>query len=315
MNNLDYHIPVLLTEVLQYIDCKDNEIYVDATFGAGGYSKALLESSNCRVIAFDRDSSTKKFANYLKTKFGDRFDYFNNSFSQMIPILKEYGIDGVDGIVYDLGVSSMQLDDKSRGFSFDSDAKLDMRMDSKISISAFEVVNQFSEDDLCQIIKEFGEERKARLIAKKIIMQREKKEIFSCKELADIVRSFYRGYYKIDPATKTFQAIRIFVNDELGEIKASLANSFDILNKGGRLLVVSFHALEDVIVKKFFKKEAGLDLSFSRYEPVTQNEAIKNIQILTKSAIKPSHKEIINNPRARSARLRAALTQIIPIPT
>ncbi len=309
MNNLDFHKPVLINEVLQYMNCQDDQTYIDATFGAGGYSRALLEAANCRVIAFDRDASTQKFADNLQKKYGKRFIFFNKNFSQIAETVQQNNISDIDGIVYDFGVSSMQLDDKSRGFSFDSEEKLDMRMDKKIAISAFEVVNEFSWEDLHRIIKDFGEERKSKLIAKKIVEIREQNQITTCKELADIVRGFYKGYFKTDPATKTFQAIRIYVNNELEEIKFSLQQAIDILRKNGRCVTVSFHSLEDSIVKSFFKKEAGLDVSFSRYEPILQEEYSpqKTLEILTKSAIKPSKNEIYINPRSRSSRLRSAI--------
>lgn len=307
-SNLSFHKPVLLKEVLQFMNCQDDEIYLDGTFGAGGYSKALLKAANCQVLAFDKDDSVKKFADELKLEYDNRFNFFNYSFAEISSQLKEFGISGLDGIVYDFGVSSMQLDDKSRGFSFDSDVRLDMRMNKKAAMSAYQVVNELSENELYQIIKEFGEERKAKLIAKKIIEQRQLAKIESCKELADIVRSFYKGYHKIDPATKTFQAIRIYVNDELDEIKKSLSQAVELLKEGGRLITVSFHSLEDSIVKNFFKKEAGLDVTFSRYEPViNNNESSKTLRILTKSAIKPDSDEIKDNPRSRSSRLRAAV--------
>ncbi len=308
MDNLAFHNPVLLKEVLQHMNCCDQQTYIDATFGAGGYSRAMLEAANCNVIAFDRDANVLKFANNLQQKFGERFRFFNNKFSQIDEVLKQNQIDGIDGVVYDLGVSSMQLDDKSRGFSFDSDARLDMRMDQENPLSAFEVVNEFDQNQLTQIIKDFGEERKAKLIAAKIIQQRSKQEIVSCKELADIVRSFYKGYHKIDPATKTFQAIRIFVNRELEEIKDSLQQSLSFVHSGGKIVVVSFHSLEDGLVKAFFKKESGDDVSYSRYQPIAIDDCQKkNLKILTKSAVKPSDEEIRNNSRSRSSRLRAAI--------
>lgn len=306
MNNLDYHKPVMLNEVLQYMNCKDGETYIDATFGAGGYSRAFLESANCNVIALDRDNSVSKFADELKKEFGQRFTFHNKEFSKISDINQN----DIDGIVYDLGVSSMQLDNKDRGFSFDSMAKLDMRMSKEsLGITAFDVVNEFSENELAKIFKEYGDEKKAKLIAKKIVKEREKEKIISCKDLADIIRSFYKGYFKIDPATKCFQAIRIFVNNELEEIKISLNHAIKLVKKGGRIVVVSFHSLEDIIVKDFFKKESGDDISYSRYEPIyeDQNLTIHNLKILTKSAVKASDIEISKNPRSRSSRLRAAI--------
>lgn len=302
------HKPVLLAEMLRNLTPKQGETYLDGTFGAGGYSQAILESANCNLYAIDRDESAKKFAKKLAEKFGDRFVFLGGKFSDAENLLAEKNITKLDGMVFDIGVSSMQLDDKSRGFSFDSDAKLDMRMDQKIAISAYEIVNEASEKELAKIIKEFGEEPKAKKIAAKITKTRISKPITSCRDLADIVRSLYFGYSKTDPATRTFQALRIFINQELDELKLALASSASLLKKGGRLIVVSFHSLEDQIVKNFLKKEAGLDQSFSRYAPLDrQKKSITNFHLLTKSAISPSEEEVAANPRARSARMRVAV--------
>ncbi|NBV06818.1 MAG: 16S rRNA (cytosine(1402)-N(4))-methyltransferase RsmH [Proteobacteria bacterium] len=308
MNNLDFHKPVLINEVLQALKPKAGEVYLDATFGAGGYSKAILKSANCKVYAIDRDESAKKFATVLEKDFAKNFTFLRGKFSKSVELLAEKNISELDAMVFDIGVSSMQFDDKSRGFSFDSDAKLDMRMDQKSDLSAFEVVNESSEAELTKIIKEFGEEPKAKQIAKKIVNFRKSKPVTSCRDLAEIVRSLYHGYFKTDPATRTFQALRIFVNQELEELKAALASSVTLLKKGGRLIVVSFHSLEDSIVKNFLKKEAGLDQTFSRYQPENQtSKSIKNFLLLNKSAISPTKEEIAANPRARSAKMRAAV--------
>jgi 16S rRNA (cytosine1402-N4)-methyltransferase len=308
MNNLEFHKPVLLKEMLENLAPKSGEIYLDATFGAGGYSQAILESANCKLYAIDRDENAKKFAEKLQKKFGERFVFLSGKFSEAEKLLAGEGAKQLNGMVFDIGVSSMQFDDKERGFSFDSDAKLDMRMDQKSFPSAYEIVNETSEEELARIIKEFGEEPKAKKIAKKIVEARKLQNVTSCRDLANIVRSLYYGYSKTDPATRTFQALRIFVNQELDELKAALASSVTLLKKGGRLVVVSFHSLEDSIVKNFLKKEAGLDQTFSRYQPeaVTKNSA-KNFQIITKSAISPSEEEIVQNPRARSSKMRVAI--------
>ncbi len=308
MNNLNYHNPVMLAEVLKNLAPKDGEIYLDCTFGAGGYSSAILQAANCKVYAIDRDELAQKFAANLSEKFAKNFTFCAGSFSQCEEILLQNGVSQIDGMVLDIGVSSMQLDDKERGFSFDSQSRLDMRMNQSQEISAFEVVNNFSENELARIIKDFGEEPKAKQIAKKIISSRAVKPINSCFELAEIVRFFYRGYFRNDPATKTFQAIRIFVNQELEELKLALNAAKKILRKNGRLVVVSFHSLEDSIVKNFLKKEAGLDRSFSRYQPNFEQEEIsKNFHIISKSAISPSAEEIASNVRSRSAKMRVAI--------
>ena len=302
------HKPVLLTEVLQHLSPQAGETYVDATFGAGGYSTAILETARCSLYSIDRDASAKKFAAKLSEKFPKNFHFLAGNFSQMQSLLSQAGVESVNGIVFDLGVSSMQFDEMERGFSFDSDARLDMRMNQQNQLSAYEVVNEFDEAEIAKIIKEFGEEPKARLIAKKIVEQRRSKAITSCRELADIVRSLYFGYSKTDPATRTFQAIRIFVNEELEEITQALQAAKALLCKGGRLVVVSFHSLEDSIVKSFLKKEAGLDQPKSRYEPVfADSKCAVNFKIINKSAIQPRDEEVRQNYRARSSRMRVAI--------
>lgn len=302
------HKPVLLSEVLKNLQPKDGEIYLDGTFGAGGYSRAILESADCKLYAIDRDESAEKFAQKLGEKFGDRFVFFAGKFSESEKLLKNKDVSKLDGMVFDIGVSSMQLDEKERGFSFDSEAKLDMRMDQKSFPSAYEIANEASEKELARIIKEFGEEPKARQIAKRIVAARAAKPITSCRDLAEIVRSLYPGYSKMDPATRTFQAFRISVNQELDELKSALAASVTLLKKGGRLVVVSFHSLEDAIVKNFLKEESGLSQTFSRYQPINSiQESPKNFQLITKSAISPSDEEVATNPRARSAKMRVAI--------
>jgi len=302
------HQPVLLKEVIASLKPEKDGTYLDGTFGAGGYSRAILEAVQCNLFAIDRDESAKKFAEKLTKNFPDHFVFLPGKFSESERLLNEQDAPKLDGMVFDIGVSSMQLDDRSRGFSFDSEAKLDMRMDQNSFPSAFEVVNESSEKELAQIIKEFGDEPKARQIAKKIIAARAVKPINTCQELAQIVRSLYYGYSKTDPSTRTFQALRIFVNQELEELKAALASSLTLLKKGGRLVVVSFHSLEDSIVKNFLKEESGLSQTFSRYQPISeQQNSSKNFHVLTKSAISPTAEEIAANPRARSAKMRVAV--------
>ena len=308
MNNLEFHKPVLINEILQALKPKDNEVFLDTTFGAGGYSKAILEAANCKLYAIDRYESAKKFAVVLENKFPKNFTFLRGKFSDCIELLAKENVTELDGMVFDIGVSSMQLDDKSRGFSFDSGARLDMRMDQENPFSAYELVNETSEEELAKIIKEFGEEPKARQIAKKIVLARKTAPVKTCHDLAQIVRSLYFGYSKTDPATRTFQALRIYVNQELDELKAALASSIALLKKGGRLVVVSFHSLEDSIVKSFLKKEAGLDQTYSRYMPEnTQEKSVKNFHVITKSAISPSKEEVAANVRARSSRMRVAV--------
>ncbi|MBM3579420.1 MAG: 16S rRNA (cytosine(1402)-N(4))-methyltransferase RsmH [Alphaproteobacteria bacterium] len=302
------HQSVLLREVISNLQPKNGEIYLDGTFGAGGYSRAILESATCKLYAIDRDQTAQKFAAELNKKFPDRFVFLAGKFSDSERLLRDKNITELDGMVFDIGVSSMQLDDKSRGFSFDSDARLDMRMDQNSFPSAYEIVNEASEKELARIIKEFGEEPKAKQIAKHIVMARAIQPVSSCRDLAEIARSLYLGYSKTDPATRTFQAIRIAVNHELDELKSALNSSITLLKKGGRLVVVSFHSLEDSIVKNFLKEQSGAKQTFSRYQPVLeQQNSHKNFQIISKSAISPSEEEVAANPRARSAKMRVAV--------
>jgi len=309
MINTQFHKPVMLNEVMQNLAVKDGEVYVDGTFGAGGYSSAILNQADCKLIAIDRDKNVERFANQLSSQFKERFVFKNSPFSRIDKIIKEEGLSEIDGLVLDIGVSSMQLDDRERGFSFDAETKLDMRMDNTQSLSAFEVVNQYSAEELADIIYNFGDEVKARQIAKIIVAKRQIQPIATCLELAEIVRSLYAGYYKTDPATKTFQALRIFVNQELEELKQALACAPQILKKGGRLVVVSFHSLEDRIVKNFLKEQSGASKTYSRYDPenVINYNSVRNFQIITKSAITPSDMEVKANPRARSAKMRVAI--------
>ena len=308
MNDYQPHKPVLLQEVIQALNPQDGEIFIDGTFGAGGYSKAILQSADCQVIAFDRDINVKKFVLDINKNFGDKLKFIHNPFSLMAEVVEKK----VDGIVLDLGVSSMQLDQGERGFSFESNAKLDMRMDNSSGISAFEVVNEFDEIELSRIIKDFGEEKKHRRIAKKIVEVRKKTKITTCLELAEIVKKVY-GFQagKIHPATKVFQAIRIFVNDELGELKKALQSSKNLLKKGGRLVVVSFHSLEDSLVKSFLREESGYnDRNFSRYQPWIDSEdqlKVYSFFLERGSCLKPNKKELKDNIRSRSAKLRIAV--------
>jgi 16S rRNA (cytosine1402-N4)-methyltransferase len=301
------HIPVMLNEVLSFLKPQKNEIFFDGTFGAGGYSQAILETGDCKVFAVDRDKNVEKFVEKLLKKFPQNFKFNFAKFSEIKEILAKHDIQNIDGVVLDVGVSSMQLDERARGFSFDSTQKLDMRMDQSQELSAYEVVNQFSVEELTKIIRDFGDEPKAKRIAEKIATNRSKQMITSCCELADIVRSLYVGYYKTDPATRTFQALRIFVNNELEELRLALDSALRLLKKGGRMVVVSFHSLEDKIVKDFFKASAGITQSVSRYEPDIVKQVPKILQLLNKSAIEPSYIEVKSNPRSRSAKLRAII--------
>ncbi|QES96549.1 16S rRNA (cytosine(1402)-N(4))-methyltransferase RsmH [Orientia tsutsugamushi] len=308
MNNI--HTPVLATEMLSYLAPVDNETYLDCTFGAGGYSKLILSNCNCKVIAFDRDPAVISIADRFYQQYPNRFTFFNENFVEANKYLSK--LDKLNGIVMDLGVSSMQLDEANRGFSFRYDAELDMRMSQK-GYKASEFVNEASEHQLADIIYKFGEENKANKIAKHIVLAREKKTITTTLQLANIIREAvgYNNYYKknkIDSATKTFQAIRIFINDELSAIQNFLNQSLELLAVNGRLIVVSFHALEDAIVKKFMHQNAVKKVAQSKYSTNKQSPLQNGVlHLLTKKIAVPTRTEIINNPRSRSARLRAAL--------
>jgi 16S rRNA (cytosine1402-N4)-methyltransferase len=292
--------------MLQNLSPKNGEVYIDATFGAGGYSAAILETADCKVYAIDRDETTKKFAIDLEKKFPRNFHILKGNFSEMEKLLALENIESVDGIVFDFGVSSMQFDEHERGFSFASNAILDMRMDTSQSLTAHSVVNELDQKELEEIIRNFGEEKKAKLIAKKIVNARRASEINTCEDLAKIVRSCFFGYFKVDPATKTFQAIRIFVNQELDEIRLALASAKKILKKNGRLIAVSFHSLEDSIVKNFLKGDRKQ--AVSRYLPeLDTNNQKENSFILSQPVVVPSKTELTKNNRARSAKMRVAV--------
>jgi 16S rRNA (cytosine1402-N4)-methyltransferase len=301
------HVPVLLHEVMQYMQPQDGEIYIDGTFGAGGYSRALLEISKAKLYAIDQDPDVSELADKVALDYPNRFHFTLGNFSEMDELMKEQGVKEVDGVMLDFGVSSMQLETAERGFSFDLNARLDMRM-SKEGKDAFDVVNGVEEEELANIIYQFGGEHKSRRVAKAIVRAREKQTITTTSELANIVRSVV-GYHKghIDPATRTFQALRIFVNDELTALSTALIAAERILKVGGKLVVVSFHSLEDAIVKDFFNDRTGKAKGVSRHFPVMQsNDQLPSFALLSKGVVKPSEQEVKQNPRSRSARLRAA---------
>lgn len=286
------HTPILLKEMLSLLSSQDGSIYVDATFGAGGYSKAILESADCKVYAIDRDETVTKFYDDLSVRYPDRIKLFIEKFSNIKNLLDSNNIEGIDGIVFDIGVSSMQLDNGDRGFSFLHDGPLDMSMDNSSYINASTFVNALREEEIANTIYNYGGEHHSRKIARAIVNARKKKTIKTTFELADIVRSVvFRGKSKIDHATRTFQAIRIWVNDELGELEKGIKAASEILSENGKLIVVTFHSLEDRIVKTFFKDLCATDC--------------KTFSLLNKKVIKASIEEVSANPRSRSAKLRA----------
>jgi 16S rRNA (cytosine1402-N4)-methyltransferase len=305
MKNNIPHTPVMLNEVLNNLSPQAGEIYLDCTFGAGGYTKAFLKLANCIVIGIDRDKNVQQYADSVKREFGERFSFLYGKFSEADKLLRQININKVDAIIMDLGVSSMQLDEEKRGFSFNKEAKLDMRMDQG-NISAYDVINKYSEEELANIIYNYGDEKKSRKIAKRIIEQRKNKSIETTIELANIVRSCFKTRGKIDNATKTFQAIRIFVNDELNELKKALELSKILLNKNGRLIVVTFHSLEDKIVKDFIQKETGYSMR-KKNKYASKDKQTSEFLLDIKKAVLVSENEIKKNVRARSAKLRVAI--------
>lgn len=307
--NYEHHIPVLLNETLKLLNVQDGKTYLDCTFGAGGHTTAILNSANCRVISLDRDPHVKILAQELKEKFGDRFIFANSKFSELDEVLNELGIDKIDGVLMDLGFSSMQVDTSRRGFSFQADGPLDMRMESE-GLSAEDFINEASEEEISNIIYKFGDEKKSRIIAREIVKQRSKQKISTTLQLAEII-SHAAGRYNdnINPATRTFQALRIHINNEFEELKTGLQKAKDKLKDEGRLVVITFHSGEDVIVKDFFKNlSSGGNQAFSRYSPVSllnHNSIPSEFEILTNKPISASDEEIENNVRARSAKVRA----------
>lgn len=300
------HFPVMLPEVLQTLSPKDGEVYVDGTFGAGGYTRAFLESADCTVIAIDRDPAAISRANAMKDEFGERLIFIHGRFGDALELVKAAGYTQVDGFVLDVGVSSMQFDESNRGFSFRFDAPLDMRMDTSSGETAADIVNTYDEEDLANLIYKFGDERKSRYIARAVI---EKRPITTTLQLADLIREvvYKSPKDKIDPATRTFQALRIAVNDELGELERGLAAAEKLLKEGGRLVVVSFHSLEDGIVKSFLYERSGKTPNVSKYLPLSAKSADPTFTLSPKKPLDPSETETSQNPRSRSARLRGAI--------
>jgi 16S rRNA (cytosine1402-N4)-methyltransferase len=302
------HIPVMLEDAIKYLDPKDGETYIDCTFGAGGYSSTILEKANCKVIGIDQDPEVAVYAEELHRKYNDRFMFWQCNFAQVMQQMHQNSVPQVDGVVLDLGVSSMQLDRGDRGFSFMHEGPLDMRMSRK-GRNAADFINEASEEELARVIYTYGDESDARKIARRIISERQIKPIITTGHLASVVRSAI-GFKKskIDLATKTFQAIRIWVNDELGALERFLDKVDKILKPGGRLVVVSFHSLEDRIVKVFLKANSAKKIALSKYaDPAEKYDPNATFEIITKKSIKPSVQETIYNPRSRSAKLRAAI--------
>jgi len=302
----DHHTPVLLNESLEFLVTNRNGIYFDGTLGFGGHSNGILNKINNdgTLIAADVDTDAFEFS---KKKFsGDkRFKSYNLNFSQIDIIAKIESIMLFDGVFADLGVSSFQLDNASAGFTYRTEAKLDLRMDKKKVITAADIVNSFSEEELAKIFFEFGEERNSRLIAKKICERRKEKKIETTFDLSEIISSVTPFKFRTKTLSKIFQALRIFVNDELEILKLFLNKSVELLTPGGRIVIISYHSLEDRIVKDIFKYET-LDCICPKEYPVCKCDKVPRLKILTKKPVTPGDEEIKLNIRSRSAKLRAA---------
>jgi 16S rRNA (cytosine1402-N4)-methyltransferase len=300
------HIPVMVREVIAALQPRAGGRYLDGTFGAGGYSAAMLDSAACQVIALDRDPDAIAAGQALAEHYGERLRLIEGRFGDMNELLAAQGVDDVDGVTLDLGVSSMQLDEVHRGFSFRSSGPLDMRME-RSGPSAADLVNEADEAELADIIWRYGEERRSRRVARAIVEARRHKRIETTGELAEIVRRAVgpQGRDESDPATRTFQALRIAVNDELGELERGLLAAERVLAPGGRLAVVSFHSLEDRAVKDFVRSRAGRVPGPSRHLPPVESRT-PELRDLTRKPMLPTATEIAANPRARSARLRIA---------
>lgn len=307
------HIPVLLSEVIDGLEPKDGGLYVDGTFGAGGYTAALLQAATCTVWAIDRDPEALARGRDLSQSYPGRLNLIQGRFGDLASLLIENGVTAIDGVALDLGISSMQVDDRSRGFSFLRDGPLDMRMEQS-GMSAADAVNSLPESDLADIIYKYGEERYSRRVAHAIVEARKSRPFSRTLHLADTIRAeVRRSQDGIDPATRTFQALRIYVNDELGELERGLAGAEQLLSQDGRLAVVSFHSLEDRIVKGFMRDRSGRKPNPSRHVPAPRDgPATQTFELVNARAITPTKREIRDNPRARSARLRVAKRTSMP---
>ena len=303
---MDKHISVLLNESISSLNLKENSIIVDATLGYGGHSSNILDRINKGYLfAFDQDSEAIRHSTDRLSKVGTNFTIIQSNFVHMTDELLKLGVQRVDGVLFDLGVSSPQLDEADRGFSYHVDARLDMRMNQEQSFSAYEVVNEYSKEDLSRIFFQYGEAKFANNVAKRIVEYREKKPIETTLELVEVIKSAVPMKFRIDkhPARQIFQAIRIEVNHELDVIEPAILQAMELLNVGGRVAVITFHSLEDRIVKQLFKKYCEVD-SRVRGMPNIPDEYLPDFRLVTTKAIVPSSEELENNPRARSSKLR-----------
>lgn len=298
------HISVLLEECLEYLNLKDDSVIVDCTLGYGGHSSNILKKiKRGFLFAFDQDDEAIKSSRNRLNEIGTNYEIIKSNFVNIKEELKKRNIMKVDGILYDIGVSSPQLDEDYRGFSFHNDARLDMRMDQTQSFSAYELINTYEYKDLVRIFNEYGEEKYSQSIARNIVRERDNKKIETTLELVEIIKNSVPEKYKREkhPARKVFQAIRIEVNKELEVFEKSLKDALDIIDIGGRICVITFHSLEDKICKNAFKSVSEIDKNLQNL-PIIPEEYLPKYKVVAN--IKPSKEELLKNPRARSAKLR-----------
>ncbi|MEM9668095.1 MAG: 16S rRNA (cytosine(1402)-N(4))-methyltransferase RsmH [Pseudomonadota bacterium] len=306
MSDANGHVPVMLDEMLGAIRPAPGETYIDGTFGGGSYSRAILGAADCRVLGIDRDTAAIARGETLASA-DPRFAVLKGQFGDLDELAVGAGVDAVDGVVLDIGVSSFHLDEADRGFSFQQNGPLDMRM-GDAGPTAADVVNAAGEKDLADIFYRLGEEQKSRRIAKRLVERRASRLFETTLDLAETVDEAVGGRRgaKIHPATKVFQALRMFINDELGELGRALVAAERILKSGGRLVVVTFHSLEDRIVKAFMRTRSGIQSGGSRHAPEVTASATPSFELISRRAVSISEAEATRNPRSRSARLRAA---------
>lgn len=303
---IEKHVSVLLNESISSLNLKENSIIVDATLGYGGHSSSILDRiKKGYLFAFDQDSEAIRHSADRLSKIGTNFTIIKSNFVNMKEELEKLNVSKVDGVLFDLGVSSPQLDEAERGFSFHEDAPLDMRMDQEQSLTAYDVVNNYSKEELSRIFLKYGEDKFSNNIAKKIVEYRETKKIETTLELVEIIKTAVPMKFRIDkhPARQIFQAIRIEVNHELDVIEPALNQAMDLLNVGGRIAVITFHSLEDRLVKNIFKEKCKIDDKLKGL-PNIPEEYLPDFRLVENKAIVPSEEELEKNPRARSSKLR-----------